>query len=95
MDKKRFKQENEALGYRIRELRENYVHEKLSQEELSYKTGNAKKTIGEIERGNTNPTYETLLKISKELDITIKELFDFDMDKYIQLSKDFKLGKLK
>ncbi|MCP1997440.1 helix-turn-helix domain-containing protein [Flavobacterium sp. HSC-61S13] len=95
MDKKRFKQENEALGYRIRELRENYVHEKLSQEELSYKTGNAKKTIGEIERGNTNPTYETLLKISKELDITIKELFDFDMDRYIQLSKDFKLGKLK
>lgn len=95
MDKKRFKEENEALGYRIRELRENYVHEKLSQEELSYKTGNAKKTIGEIERGNTNPTYETLLKISIELDITIKELFDFDMDEYIQLSKDFKLGKLK
>ncbi len=93
MDKKRFKEENEALGYRIRELRENYVQEKLSQEELSYKTGNAKKTIGEIERGNTNPTFETLLKISRELDITIKELFDFDMDEYIQLSKDFKLGK--
>ncbi len=93
MDKENFKEENEALGYRIRELRENYVNEKISQEELGLKTGNAKKTIGEIERGNTNPTYETLLKISKELDLTINELFDFDMKQYIELSKQYKRGK--
>ncbi|WP_430612092.1 helix-turn-helix transcriptional regulator [Flavobacterium sp. JP2137] len=95
MEKDSFKEENEALGYRIRELRENYVHEKISQEELSYKTGNAKKTIGEIERGNTNPTYETLLKISMMLDLTINQLFDFDMPTYIRLSQEYKERKKK
>lgn len=95
MDKDNFKDENEALGYRIRELRENFVNEKISQEELSFKTGNAKKTIGEIERGNTNPTYQTLLKICKELNITINQLFNFEMDEYIQLSKNYKNRKKK
>ncbi|MBW3517552.1 helix-turn-helix domain-containing protein [Flavobacterium sp. NKUCC04_CG] len=93
MDKENFKEENEALGYRIRELRESYVNEKISQEELGLKTGNAKKTIGAIERGTTNPTYETLLKISKELGLSINQLFDFDMKKYIELSKQYKRGK--
>jgi len=72
-----------------------FTGSKISQEELSYKTGNAKKTIGEIERGNTNPTYQTLLKICSELNVTIDELFRFNMQEYIKLSKDYKKNKNK
>ncbi len=91
MQKKSFKKEKEALGYRIKELRSKVINpstdECISQEELGLRTGHAKKTIGEIERGNTNPTYETLLLISKELNVSINELFNFDMNKYKKLSK--------
>ena len=79
-----------ALGYRISELRKKIINLKtnkpISQEELGLRTGHAKKTIGELERGNTNPRYDTLLIICKELNVTIQELFDFDMKKYIKLS---------
>ena len=91
MEKESFKREKEALGYRIRELRSKVINpdtnKYISQEELSLRTGHAKKTVGEIERGNTNPRYETLLLISKELKVTINELFNFDMNKYKKLSK--------
>lgn len=79
-----------ALGYRISELRKKVINPEtnkpISQEELGLRTGHAKKTIGELERGNTNPRYDTLLVISKELNVTIQELFDFDMKKYVKLS---------
>lgn len=85
------KNERRALGYRIAELRQKVINPKtgkpISQEELGLRTGHAKKTIGELERGNTNPRYETLLLISKEFKITINQLFAFDMSEYIKLSK--------
>ena len=91
MKNKIFYKEKEALGYRIQELRERIVNPKtnkpISQEELGLRSGHAKKTIGEIERGNTNPTFETLLLISKELNVSINELFDFDMNDYYKRSK--------
>jgi transcriptional regulator with XRE-family HTH domain len=94
MKKQEFQEENYALGYRIRELREKIINPKtnrpISQEELGLRTGNAKKTIGEIERGNTNPRFNTLLLLSKELNVTIQELLDFDMKKYIRLAIKFK-----
>ncbi|WP_215225036.1 helix-turn-helix domain-containing protein [Echinicola shivajiensis] len=97
MKENSFKEEKEALGYRIRELREKVIdaetNKPLSQEELGYRTGFAKKTIGEIERGNTNPTYETLLKISLQVKVSIKELYNFDMKKYISLAKRSKNKK--
>lgn len=94
MNVKNFKEEKEAIGYRIRELREKYAGGKISQEELGFRIGYAKKTIGELERGNTNPTFETLLLISKALDITIIELFEFDLDEYKKLARRFKEDKV-
>ena len=89
MEKESFKREKEALGYRIRELRSKVINPDtkryISQEELSLRTGHAKKTVGEIERGNTNPRYETLLLLSKELNVSINELFNFDMNEYKKL----------
>lgn len=91
MKKVDHKSEMKALGFRIAELRKKVINPEtgkyISQEELSLRTGHAKKTIGELERGNTNPRYETLLLISKELNITINQLFDFNMKEYIKLSK--------
>ncbi|AXP80653.1 helix-turn-helix protein [Mariniflexile rhizosphaerae] len=91
MEKIRNRNEKKALGYRIVELRKKIINPKtgkpISQEELGLRTGHAKKTIGELERGNSNPTYETLLLISKELNVTINEFFNFDMNKYEKLSK--------
>jgi len=88
-----FKDEKEAIGYRIRELRENYAGGKISQEELGFRIGYAKKTIGELERGNTNPTFETLLLISKALNKTIIELFEFDLEDYKEKARKFKESK--
>lgn len=88
-----FKDEKEAIGYRIRELRENYAEGKISQEELGFRIGYAKKTIGELERGNTNPTFETLLLISKALNKTIIELFEFDLEDYKEKARKFKESK--
>lgn len=79
-----------ALGFRISELRKKITNSKtgkpISQEELGLRTGHAKKTIGELERGNSNPRYDTLLLICKEVDVTLKELFNFDMKEYIKKS---------
>lgn len=93
MDVNNFKAEKEAIGYRIRELRENFASEKISQEELGFRIGYAKKTIGELERGNTNPTFETLLLISQALNKTIIELFEFDLEEYKLLAKKYKENK--
>lgn len=91
MDKIDLNSCKKALGYRISELRKRILNPEtnrpISQEELGLRTGHAKKTIGELERGNSNPRYDTLLVISRELNVTIQELFDFNMTEYIKLSK--------
>ncbi|WBL25726.1 helix-turn-helix domain-containing protein [Zunongwangia sp. HGR-M22] len=80
MSDKKLIQEKKALGLRISELRKKVINPEtnkpISQEELGLRTGNAKKTIGEIERGNTNPTFETLFKIAKELKVEVFQLFN-------------------
>ncbi|MDN3595985.1 helix-turn-helix domain-containing protein [Zunongwangia endophytica] len=79
MSDKKLIQAKKALGLKIAELRKKVINPEtnkpISQEELGLRTGNAKKTIGEIERGNTNPTFETLFKIANELQVSIAELF--------------------
>ncbi|MEO2071312.1 MAG: helix-turn-helix transcriptional regulator [Zunongwangia sp.] len=81
MSDKKLITEKKALGLRIAELRKKVIdpstNKPISQEELGLRTGNAKKTIGEIERGNTNPTFETLFKIARELKVPIIELFNY------------------
>lgn len=90
MENKTFSNHKKALGYRIFELRQNIINlengKPISQEELGLRTGLAKKTIGELERGNTNPEYETLLVIIGELNVTLKEFFNFDVEEYTRLA---------
>lgn len=73
--------EKEALGSRIQNLRVNTIDPKtqkqISQEELALRSNVSEKTIGEIERGETNPKLETLLMIARGLKTSIKELFNY------------------
>jgi DNA-binding XRE family transcriptional regulator len=81
MNNDNFTLEKRALGIRIQELRQRIINPSsnnhISQEELGLRANIAKKTIGEIERGETNVKLETLLMISKALNVNIKELFNF------------------
>jgi len=63
----------QKLGTRIRKLRE---EKKLSQFDLASDCNLPKTQIGRIERAEINTTVKTLLKISKALNISLKELFD-------------------
>ena len=65
----------QQLGIRIQELRKNL---NLTQQELGEKCELSYKYLGNIERGRENPTFETLLKISKGLEIETWSLFIFD-----------------
>ncbi|MFN8296362.1 MAG: helix-turn-helix transcriptional regulator [Chitinophagales bacterium] len=62
------------LGKRIKELRE---QKELTQLDIASSCDFEKTSISRIEAGRTNPTVTTLFKISKALDIQLKELFEF------------------
>ena len=62
------------LGNRIREIRES---KNLSREEVAFACDFSGSYMGMIERAENNFKISKLYKISKALDINIKELFDF------------------
>lgn len=67
-----FEKTVKLLGDRIRILRK---AQGLTQQDLGEKTGLNYKFIGEIERGNQNPSIKVLIKIADVLDIEFMELF--------------------
>lgn len=65
------------LGNRIKSIRED---KNISQQELAAACNFEKSNMSRIEAGNTNPTFYTLVKISKALDISLSELMDISLD---------------
>lgn len=65
-----------ALAKRIKEVRK---LRNFTQEELAYRSGLTLSQIARIETARTNPTISTIFKIAKTLDISLAELFDFDI----------------
>ncbi|MDO5436753.1 MAG: helix-turn-helix transcriptional regulator [bacterium] len=65
----------EKLGARIQEIRKS---KKLTQEKLAEKIGLDTPNLSNIERGKRFVTAETLENIIKALEVTEKELFDFN-----------------
>ena len=61
------------IGKKIKELR---VAKGLTQEQLAELAGVSLQHIGEIERGQGNPTLNSLVKLSDALDISLSELFE-------------------
>lgn len=74
MDKERYTFQ-EALGKRIRKLRK---ERNISQAKLGYSCGKDAQAIGRLERGEVNPGAYFLLQIAQALNISIKDLFDYN-----------------
>lgn len=83
MDLIDFTEEKRKFGKNIVKLRKRiksseYKNRSISQQELSDKSDYfSKKNLGDIERGDGNPTFETILALANILEVHPKELFDF------------------
>ena len=62
-----------TLGQQVRALRR---QRRLTHEQLAELAGVSLQHIGEIERGQGNPTLNSLVKLSDALDISLSELFE-------------------
>ncbi len=65
------------LGRRIRSLRN---EKKWTLEELGEIANTNHKHIGEIERGQQNPSFAVLAKIASALGVELQELFRFELE---------------
>jgi transcriptional regulator with XRE-family HTH domain len=63
------------LALRIKQIRNT---KKITQEELAFRSELTLSQIARIETVKINPTVSTLFRIAKALDISMKELFDFE-----------------
>ena len=69
------------LSKRLKEIR---AEKGISQEELAYRSELTLSQIARIETIKTNPTISTLFKIIRSLEISPKDLFNFDLSKNIK-----------
>jgi len=63
------------FGQRIKKIRN---EKKISQEELAFSCGLHRTYISDVERGIRNVSIDNIHKISKALDVSLKDLFDFE-----------------
>jgi transcriptional regulator with XRE-family HTH domain len=68
---------NLLLGRRIRRLR---TLKGLTQQELGNQAEVNYKFLGEIERGQQNPSFSTLVKIAHALKVEMQDLFRFEQE---------------
>ncbi len=61
------------IGKNVRKIR---VKKKVTQEALAFDAGLNRAYIGYIERGERNPSTQTLVKIAKALKVSPKDLLD-------------------
>lgn len=64
--------QSKKIGAKIREIRED---KDITQEELAHKADLNRAYIGYIERGERNPSTETISKIAKALKVPMHKLF--------------------
>jgi transcriptional regulator with XRE-family HTH domain len=62
-----------ALGRAVEELRSEGG---LTQEALADRLRIEATTVGKLERGLTNPTFVSLLKVARALDVELSEVFE-------------------
>lgn len=61
------------MGYKIKEVRES---RKMTQEELSEKSGVSRGTISALENGSVRTTTtKTLVKLARALDVSVDQIF--------------------
>jgi DNA-binding Xre family transcriptional regulator len=64
-----------TLGQNIKKIR---LEKKMNQVDLALACDFKKPNMQRIEAGNTNPTFKTLLKIAKALEVNVSDLLMFD-----------------
>ena len=62
-----------SLGLKVKDRR---LSLNMSQEELASEAEIRRALISEIERGEANPTLETVIRIASALRLSLSELFD-------------------
>jgi len=78
-----FIEERKKFGKHILKLRKrikslDYPNRSISQQELCDRAESlSKKTLGEIERGQTNATFDSLLSLKKVLGVSFEELVNY------------------
>ncbi|WP_394758796.1 helix-turn-helix domain-containing protein [Flavobacterium sp.] len=63
------------FGENLQKIR---MSRKMSQETLAYDSDIPISQVGRIERGEINTTISTVKALSKALNISVKDLFDFE-----------------
>ncbi|MCK6611549.1 MAG: helix-turn-helix domain-containing protein [Bacteroidia bacterium] len=71
-EQEQIKEALEILGRQVALMRKSL---KLSQEELSEKSGISRQSISEIETGKSNITYESLIKLSNAFGMALDVKF--------------------
>ncbi|KAF2512108.1 helix-turn-helix transcriptional regulator [Flavobacterium zhairuonense] len=66
----------QSLAKRLKEVRS---EKKMSQEDLADKSDITLSQIARIETAKINPTVSTIFKIARGLEVSPKELFDFEL----------------
>lgn len=80
-----------VLGNNIRQIRR---EKDLSQEALAEFADINVTFLGKIERGQANPTIETLLKISRAFEMPLTKLFEYPQSIYGNTNDDSRLEAL-
>ena len=75
MKSKSSKAFRQKLGGRIKGFRK---EQKISQDQLAFNSGISREEMYRIELGYQNASIDILLAIAKELDVHIKDIFDFE-----------------
>jgi transcriptional regulator with XRE-family HTH domain len=76
--KERIKFGKHVLKLRRKIISVEYQNRPISQQELADQSDYlSKKTIGQIERGEVNVQFETLLALAQVLNVSLKELLDY------------------
>lgn len=71
-------EKSNKFGAKLKALR---LERELSQEELAFQCNMQASHIGQLERGQKNPTLDTMAKIARGLDMSLPELLTFDSEK--------------
>jgi transcriptional regulator with XRE-family HTH domain len=79
------------LGRRIRTLR---TAKGLTQQALGHRADVDYKFIGEIERGNMNPSFKVLVKIATTLDVELPEILRFEQEISDQKELESRITKI-
>jgi transcriptional regulator with XRE-family HTH domain len=80
----------ESLGLRIRRLRELRGQ---TQQELAAIAGVSPKHLGELERGNGNPSLQSIHGLATALGLSLNELFDMEQEAKTDLVLRMEISK--